>query len=138
MGRRSRAGSATAFLGAYRVEAVAVLTALLITGGSGMFSSPAGSTPTYLDQFNSKYGTQGSKLNSCATCHSNPSAPNAGNLNPYGTDFAGNNHDFAAIEPKDSDGDGHTNIDEINARTFPGDPASNPASEPPPPPKPAP
>ena len=38
--------------------------------------------------------------------------------------FAAANHDFGAIEPKDSDGDGVTNINEINKRTFPGDPAS--------------
>jgi hypothetical protein len=33
-------------------------------------------------------------------------------------------YDFAAIEGKDSDGDGVTNIDEINKGTNPGDKAS--------------
>ena len=35
---------------------------------------------------------------------------------------------YATIEPLDSDGDGFTNIVEINARTFPGNAASKPAA----------
>jgi hypothetical protein len=37
----------------------------------------------------------------------------------------------APIESADSDGDGFTNIAEINAKTFPGDAASKPATPPP-------
>jgi hypothetical protein len=47
-------------------------------------------------------------------------------MNPYGTDFGAANHDFGAIEAKDSDGDGVTNIDEIKAESFPGDPNDKP------------
>jgi hypothetical protein len=47
-------------------------------------------------------------------------------VNSYGKDFGAANHDFGAIEGKDSDGDGFSNIDEIKALTFPGDPNDNP------------
>ena len=48
--------------------------------------------------------------------------------NSYGSAYGSNNRNFATIEPLDSDGDGFTNIVEINARTFPGNSASRPAS----------
>lgn len=50
----------------------------------------------------------------------------ADNVNPYGADFGKNNHDFGAIEPLDSDGDGVSNINEIKAGSFPGDPKDKP------------
>ncbi len=59
-------------------------------------------------------------------------------MNPYGADFGAANHDFAAVEGKDSDGDGFSNIDEIKADTFPGDPNDNPNSKPKEQPKPPP
>jgi hypothetical protein len=101
---------------------IALLSAVLSAIGFAAWSPPAQSTPEYLNAFNEKYGTTGSKLDSCVTCHSSQAA-SADNLNPYGTDFAGANHDFGAIEAKDSDGDGVTNVDEIKKGTFPGDPA---------------
>ena len=70
---------------------------------------------SYLDLFNAQYGTTGTKLDSCNVCHTTVPA-----LNPYGTDYAANGNNFVAIETIDSDGDGYTNIDEINAGTFPG------------------
>jgi hypothetical protein len=90
--------------------------------------------PTYWSQFNALYGTSGgsdyqSVLGSCLTCHTSGSTRNV-----YGIDFRNANHDFAAIEGLDSDGDGFTNIEEINAGTFPGDSASHPETTPPPPP----
>ena len=103
---------------------ICVLSAGISAVGFAL-SPPAQSTPDHSNKFNAKYDTYGSKLDSCMTCHSS-SAPAKDNLNPYGTDFAANNHDFAAIEPKDSDGDGATNIAEINAKSFPGDPNDKP------------
>jgi hypothetical protein len=117
--------------------AVAVLSALLSALGFAWFSPTAESTPEYLSQFNTKYDTRGTKLDSCQTCHTTP-AGGAENVNPYGQDFAKNNHDFAAVEGLDSDGDGFSNIDEIKAETFPGDPNDNPNSKPKEQPKPAP
>ncbi|MRR52453.1 MAG: hypothetical protein EG825_16365, partial [Rhodocyclaceae bacterium] len=50
-------------------------------------------------------------------------------MNAYAIDYAAAGHNFTAIENLDSDGDGFTNIVEINARTFPGDPTSHPAAD---------
>jgi len=116
---------------------VAVLSAVISAVGFSFLVSPAQSTPEFLSQFNARYKTQGSRLDSCLTCHTTQSG-GAENLNPYGKDFAAANHDFGAIEPKDSDGDGFSNIDEIKAGTFPGDPNENPDKKPEPPKKPAP
>ena len=87
----------------------------------------ASAVSSYRTQFNNKYGTSGgdnynSVLGSCLTCH-----PSGSSLNSYGNDFRNNGHNFASIESKDSDNDGFINIDEINLRTFPGDPKSHPA-----------
>jgi len=100
---------------------IAVLSAVMSAIGFAVVSPPAQSTPDHLNSFNEKYGTTGSKLDSCLTCHQSQAAAKE-NLNPYGTDFAGANHDFGAIEAKDSDGDGVSNLDEIKKGTFPGDP----------------
>jgi len=63
-------------------------------------------------------GELGSNIDSCLLCHIDPNG--GGLLNPYGTDFANNSHNFTIIEQLDSDGDGFTNIAEIHARSFPG------------------
>ncbi|HET9773063.1 MAG TPA: hypothetical protein VFS16_19350, partial [Acidimicrobiia bacterium] len=107
---------------------VAVTSALLSAVGFAAFSPTAQSTPEYLGQFNSKYKTSGGKLDSCSTCHRAGEGPSKETLNPYGTDFGAANHDFAAVEAKDSDGDGVSNIDEINGGSFPGDPADKPTA----------
>ena len=116
---------------------VAVLSAVLSAVGFAIFSPTAQSTPEYHSQFNTKYDTRGTKLDSCMTCHTSAGG-GAENVNPYGQDFAKNNHDFAAVEGLDSDGDSFSNIDEIKAETFPGDPNDNPNSKPKEEPKPAP
>ena len=115
---------------------VAVLSAAISMAGFGFLVSPAESKPEYLSEFNSRYKTSGSHLDTCSTCHAS-SSPSRDNLNPYGKDFGAANHDFGAVEPKDSDGDGFSNIDEIRAGTFPGDPNENPNKKAEPP-KPAP
>lgn len=119
-GRQERAGRRLGGPGVLGV--IALLSAVLSAIGFAVLSPPAQSTPEHLSAFNTKYGTEGSKLDSCLTCHQSQAA-SADNLNPYGTDFAGAHYDFGAIEAKDSDGDGVTNIDEIKKGTFPGDPA---------------
>jgi len=108
--------------------AVALLSAVLSTAGFSLLVSPAESTPEYMSQFNGKYNTRGSKLDSCLTCHTSQ-AGGAENMNPYGAEF-GKSHDFGAIEGLDSDGDGFSNIDEIKAETFPGDKNDNPSTKP--------
>jgi hypothetical protein len=66
-----------------------------------------------------------SRINSCSLCHTS-SIPS---LNPYGAAYLANGRSpaaFAPIEALDSDGDGFTNLQEINALTFPGNPADKP------------
>ena len=103
-----------------RITAVILSMALVLSIGGLVFG-----VSSYLSQFNTKYGTSGTALNTCNLCH-----PTGGyTLNPYASDFANNNHDFAAIEALDSDGDGYSNLAEIKAGTFPGDPASHPVAD---------
>ncbi|SFM68157.1 PGF-CTERM sorting domain-containing protein [Methanolobus profundi] len=72
-------------------------------------------TPDALGAFNQTYSVEGTVLDSCATCHTEDA------LTPYGMDVLASGLDFAATEETDSDEDGFTNIEEINALTFPGD-----------------
>jgi len=74
-----------------------------------------------LSSFNSTYGTSGTVLDTCDTCHTSGYG-----FNSYGSDYRNSSLNFQAIEGLDSDGDGFTNIDEINALTFPGDASSFP------------
>jgi hypothetical protein len=73
----------------------------------------------------------GTKLDSCTLCHTE-----IGSFlfNPYGqayNDQLGSPaEDFKAIENIDSDGDGYTNIQEIQSRTNPGDPKDHPVAAP--------
>ena len=90
----------------------------LVIGVSSMASGKDG----YLPLFNTRYGTAGTKLDKCTVCHSTIPA-----CNSYGAAYGNNGHNFPTIEPLDSDGDGFSNIDEITARTFPGNPASKPS-----------
>ncbi len=83
---------------------------------------------TYRSAFNSKYGTAGTQLDTCDTCHE---PGNTSAWNPYGNDIMTRTSGviadrLAAVESLDSDGDTYTNIVEINARTFPGNSASFP------------
>ncbi|HEX9401531.1 MAG TPA: putative metal-binding motif-containing protein [Anaeromyxobacter sp.] len=101
------------------------------------FAPVAEARSTYLSTFDGKYGTTGTKLDSCDTCH----VPGGKTRNPYGLDveagiLAGKSVDasLTAIEAIDSDGDTFKNIDEIVARTFPGDASDKPGITPPPPP----
>jgi len=82
-----------------------------------------------LSSFNAKYNTSGTRLNTCDVCHT------AGaNLNPYGMDMSNQTgtteQRLSNIELLDSDGDGFSNIDEVNNLTFPGNPADKPAVTP--------
>lgn len=81
---------------------------------------------SYTDDFNAYYGTNGghnyqSVLGSCLTCH-----PSGSNRNSYANDWRNNGHNFASVEPLDSDNDGFNNGDEIAAGYFPGNSSSKP------------
>lgn len=103
-----------------------------IAGTHKVADAKSGWTPV----FNSQYGTSGTSggttMGSCVTCHVQLNG--RGGFNSYGLDCknAGMNNDVVgaliAIEAADSDGDSYSNIDEINADTFPGDASSKPAA----------
>jgi len=88
----------------------------------------------YTNLFNTEYGTsgtdKGTTLGSCITCHNQ--IDGKGGENGYGTAYKNSGRDFVAIEQLDSDGDGFTNIAEISAGFFPGDPSSKPTVASPP------
>jgi len=75
-----------------------------------------------LNDFNSNYGTANTRIDSCNTCHTSGFGFNA-----YGNAYR-NASSFSAIESLDSDGDGFSNISEINALTFPGDSSDFPSA----------
>jgi Abnormal spindle-like microcephaly-assoc'd, ASPM-SPD-2-Hydin len=87
---------------------------------------------SYLNSFSSKYGTSGTALDSCSLCHGS-----GGNStwNAYGQELKNNigsgiSSALTTAEPKDSDGDKYSNLDEIKALTLPGDAKSVPAPVP--------
>ena len=106
------------------VTGALILLAVMISATKPQVSSAA---PGDLSSIVAKYPIlSGSSLQTCDLCHT-ASVPN---LNPFGAAYktnGRNNAAFGAIENLDSDGDGFTNIQEINALTFPGNPASHPA-----------
>jgi hypothetical protein len=90
-------------------------------------STPVSAQSGDLESAESKYPIiEGSRIDSCSFCHQG--SPPA--LTQYGKDYLShgrNSAAFTAIEALDSDGDGFTNIQEINALTFPGNPNDHPA-----------
>jgi hypothetical protein len=99
--------------------AVVLLVTIILLGSPIVTARPA-----YLEAFNQQYDIEDTKLDACLTCHNSPNG--GGSRNPYGVAYSENDRDFASIETMDSDGDGFTNLEEINALTFPGDPADYP------------
>ncbi|WP_370575762.1 PGF-CTERM sorting domain-containing protein [Methanomethylovorans sp.] len=98
----------------------AVLLVIIILLGSPIVTA----RPAYLEAYNQQYDIEDTKLDACLNCHI--SSNGGGPRNPYGMAYGGSDRDFASIESLDSDGDGFTNLEEINALTFPGDPADYP------------
>jgi len=81
--------------------------------------------------FKEKYPDAKTLNTKCSTCHTMALPKKDGDHanNAYGTDLKATKgkdgkYDFAAIEKKDSDGDGVSNLDEITKGTNPGDKAS--------------
>lgn len=87
------------------------------------FSQPTQAKPSYLTRLKVKYPViNDSKLDNCQICHAGGIAD--GPINFFADDFYENQHPskIANIEDVDSDGDGFTNLEELVAHTFPGDP----------------
>ncbi|MFH1756241.1 MAG: hypothetical protein ABIA59_11135, partial [Candidatus Latescibacterota bacterium] len=79
---------------------------------------------------NTLYGTDGLILDQCDTCHL--PGGSYSQFNPYGDDLKTSFNQLGnitaalqAVEGMDSDGDGDSNIIEINALTFPGEASSS-------------
>lgn len=104
----------------YKLILLFILVAIVLMGAP-MVSAKS----SYLSSFNQHYNTGDTRLNTCDLCHS---GSNGGSLNPYGRAYS-NTMSFTGIEGQDSDGDGFTNLEEINALTFPGDPTDYPVIE---------
>jgi len=100
---------------------VILLAAAFIIGSVGS----AGAVSSYVNSFSSAYPGSATAAFGCSICHVPAGPPNR---NAYGAAYAGAGHNFKTIEPQDSDGDGATNIAEINAGTNPGDSGSKPAT----------
>ena len=93
---------------------------------SWAIARPVHALSAYLTSFETTYpNAAGSRIDSCSLCHT--AVPQ---LNSYGTAFATADHMFAPIEGLDSDGDGATNLAEIVAHSFPGDPSDTPPPAP--------
>jgi hypothetical protein len=119
----SMMASATPRQGGIALKRLVSITTLVV------FASFVGAVAysPYLKNFNDLYGTKDTILDNCATCHGSGNS-----RNDYALDFLVKLNELGnatsalqAIEPLDSDNDGDSNIAEINARTFPGNPASN-------------
>ncbi len=103
------------------------LTILLIS--TILLAPCAMAHPEYLVSAVTKYPNIASTpLANCTLCHVYIPAPGVpATRNPYGLAWKNANYNFSSIEGDDSDMDGFTNITEINALSFPGDPSSTPA-----------
>lgn len=103
-----------------------LLVALCLVAMLASMSGTAHALSSYLTSFNTRYGTTATKLNSCLVCHD--TSPAGMSWNAYGNAVEnqianlglGIAASLAAIESLDSDGDGYSNLAEIQARTFPG------------------
>ena len=86
--------------------------------------------PNFLDVYPQAAGTRLADTARCSLCHSGNDGTHA--ANPYRAGWVANGKDFVAgsFEDDDSDGDGFTNRQEIDALTFPGDPNDRPATGP--------
>lgn len=94
---------------------------VLVSGFWLMFVVAANATSSHKEAFAKKY-PKAKNLAECRLCHTDTFGFNA-----YGKDFKNAGHNFQAIENKDSDGDGATNIEEISSGTWPGNATSRPA-----------
>jgi hypothetical protein len=101
-------------------------TAIIVALTLANTAQPANAVSAYLTAFETQYpAAVGSRIDTCNVCHT--TVPQ---LNPYGMAFQDAGHEFAPIESSDSDGDGASNLAEIMALTFPGDPADTPPAAP--------
>jgi mono/diheme cytochrome c family protein len=80
----------------------------------------------FLPAFEATYPSAvGSRIDSCTVCHNIQGSEYE--LNSYARQWK-EDENFVAINDLDADGDGYTNVEEINAHTFPGNGSDNPST----------
>lgn len=118
---------------------VALVVLALLFGGTKAYAHPDPYEYLFQIYFDSVYENPtgsyvfGSRLDSCLLCHTDAVPDtNSGELNGFGLDFAdpaiGNLTFNSTLDGQDSDLDEFTNLEEILARTFPGDGTDRPVS----------
>lgn len=85
---------------------------------ASLLALPALAKGSYMNSFNSTYGTSGTRLDTCGVCHYDFGGGGARNW--YGLHFEANNHSFASIANLYSDGDAVVNSSEIVQLYLPG------------------
>ncbi len=104
------------------VTLVGILAALIVfVLGDSADAKPQ---PGFLPKFESTYpAAVGSRIDSCVLCHNIVGTEYK--LNPFALQWK-EGQNFTAINNLDADGDGFSNLEEINAHTFPGNASDNP------------
>jgi hypothetical protein len=135
----------------YLVALLCLLVGAFASGAHAAYSHGGSSTTDAQNVLSAYPKLKNTKLDNCALCHTggkagkktygscqwchyisdygNDSSQYAATLNSYGVDYKAAGQSKAAltaIETKDSDGDGYTNITEINAIRYPGDATDDP------------
>src|SRR3990172_2302108 len=86
---------------------------------SNLPENNAEGSDSYLNAFGTQYpAVVGTRLATCGTCHYDFGGD--GTLNDYGQAYLDSGSSFTAIESLDSDADGTSNLNEINALFMPG------------------
>ena len=121
-----------------RLARIAGMVVVSVAVSLGM-SQTAWATFQNFQSFKKAYPGKDAKAYSCRICHEG-AIGNATNLNAYGKELldlkgdegakALTEDDYRAVEQEDADGDGASNLDEIEAGTDPGDATSTPAPTP--------
>ena len=111
---------------------VAAWVLLALLGAMVMLLAPhADAKQKFMSGFGEAFpDAAGSALDSCLLCHTDPVRPRESNLNTYGEDWEdGDFGDKDYLAPnllnRDSDGDGVSNLSEIQQLSLPGDPSSS-------------
>jgi mono/diheme cytochrome c family protein len=117
-------------MGDVKTRAAATLTlgAALAFGLMFMLAQGVEAKPKseFLPAFEATYpGAVGSRIDSCTVCHNIQGSEYK--LNSYAKQWK-EDENFTAINNLDADGDGYTNLEEIQAHTFPGNASDNPST----------
>ena len=111
-----------------RATAVFTLSAVMALGLLFILAQDveAKNESEFLPAFEATYpAAVGSRIDSCTVCHNVQGSEYK--LNSYARQWK-EDENFVAINNSDADGDGYTNVEEINAHTFPGNASDNPST----------